>query len=712
MKKLSNRLLLAVTTVVSLMACSAPVQPTPTAAPKPAATVAAIATVAAPTTAPTAAPAPTVVPTIAPTALPVSAPKIVASTSWVGAFAKAAGATDITVIAPSTVQHPPDYDPKPSDLVSIAKADYIMIAGYEGFAKRMQEAVGGDAKKIITVNTENSPEAIRKEVTRLAELLKTQDKAKGWLDNFDKEYAKLSDALKAKASAAKPTIVSQVFVTPWLMFSGLQSAGCYGPAALTPAQLKTLADIKPTIVFENAHMGGGDPVVEATKAKKVMLINFPSDNLDLLDVFKTNSQRIGEALNTAPASSSAAGHSHDPAPGCAQAAASDDHAAMGHGTTTTTTHAAAATGHGTATTMTHAAVATGHGTATTMTHAAPAMSVTTSQAANVFAVSVAQYYLDNAGFHDMATTLSNTQKINTAYISTINRTKKMMTQTAWGPALQAQAQAFVVILGKYADALAAGNVNDVVKIAATAHDAQHDLSHAIDHWYGSKPAKAQQVDPAAVSVAQHIMDTTGFHDMATTLSNTQKIDTAYLTKLNRTKKVLTQTTWGTVLDGKAQAFIVTIGKFADALAAGNVKDAVKASDMAHDEQHDLSHAIDEWYASKPAKRQDADVFAISIAQHIMDTAGFHDMATTLSNTQKIDTSHLTKINRVKKILGQTKWSAKLDPQAQEFIGTIGKFADAIAASNVKDAIKFSEAAHDQQHALSHAIDEWLINPTK
>lgn len=702
MKKLSNRFLLAVTTVVSLMACSAPVQPTPTAAPKPAATVAAIATVAAPTvaaptTAPTAAPAPTVAPTIAPTALPVSAPKIVASTSWVGAFAKAAGATDITVIAPSTVQHPPDYDPKPSDLVSIAKADYIMIAGYEGFAKRMQEAVGGDAKKIITVNTENSPEAIRKEVTRLAELLKTQDKAKGWLDNFDKEYAKLSDALKAKANAAKPTIVSQVFVTPWLMFSGLQSAGCYGPAALTPAQLKTLADIKPTIVFENAHMGGGDPVVEATKAKKVMLINFPSDNLDLLDVFKANSQRIVEALNTAPASSSVAGHSHDPAPGCAPAAATDDHAAMGHGTTTTTTHAAAATGHG---------------TATTMTHAAPAMSVTTSQAANVFAVSVAQYYLDNAGFHDMATTLSNTQKINTAYISTINRTKKMMTQTAWGPALQAQAQAFVVILGKYADALAAGNVNDVVKIAATAHDAQHDLSHAIDYWYGSKPAKAQQVDPAAVSVAQHIMDTTGFHDMATTLSNTQKIDTAYLTKLNRTKKVLTQTTWGTALDGKAQAFIVTIGKFADALAAGNVKDAVKASDMAHDEQHDLSHVIDEWYASKPAKRQDADVFAISIAQHIMDTAGFHDMATTLSNTQKIDTSHLTKINHVKKILGQTKWSAKLDPQAQEFIGTIGKFADAIAASNVKDAIKFSEAAHDQQHALSHAIDEWLINPTK
>ncbi len=47
-------------------------------------------------------------------------PKVVASTSWVAAFAKLAGATDITVIAPSNLQHPPDYDPKASDLEAVA----------------------------------------------------------------------------------------------------------------------------------------------------------------------------------------------------------------------------------------------------------------------------------------------------------------------------------------------------------------------------------------------------------------------------------------------------------------------------------------------------------------------------------------------------------------------------------------------------------------
>ncbi|MBE1490780.1 hypothetical protein [Plantactinospora soyae] len=44
---------------------------------------------------------------------------MVASTSWVGALAKAAGATDIIVVAPGNAQHPPDYDPKPSALAAV-----------------------------------------------------------------------------------------------------------------------------------------------------------------------------------------------------------------------------------------------------------------------------------------------------------------------------------------------------------------------------------------------------------------------------------------------------------------------------------------------------------------------------------------------------------------------------------------------------------------
>ncbi|MBP7694345.1 MAG: ABC transporter substrate-binding protein [Anaerolineales bacterium] len=228
--------------------------------------------------------------------------KIVASTSWVGAFAKAAGATDITVIAPSNIQHPPDYDPKPSDLVALSGADYVLYAGFEGFAKRMQDAVGGDGKKLIMVNTENSPEAIHKEITRLGELFGTVAQAQAFLAAFDTEYAALTQAVQAQVGGQKPVVVNQLFVTPWVFFAGLTSAGTYGPMPMGADDLKKLVDLQPALVFENYHMGGGQPVVEATGAKKIDLINFPGDDLDLLTVFRKNAQTLEAAFGDGMAS--------------------------------------------------------------------------------------------------------------------------------------------------------------------------------------------------------------------------------------------------------------------------------------------------------------------------------------------------------------------------------------------------------------------------
>lgn len=237
-----------------------------------------------------------VAPAAQPAAASKSGPKIVASTSWVAAFAAAAGATDITVIAPSNLQHPPDYDPKPSDLAAIADADYILLAGFEGFAARMQEAAGGDLDKIVMVMTENAPATIHAEVTRLAELLGTQATAEAYLANFDQEYERLSTAVQAKVGANKPVVVAQLFATPWVYFAGLEPAGTYGPMPMTPEELKKLTDAQPQFVFENVHMGGGDPVVEATGATKIDLLNFPGDDLDLIKVFATNAERISTAL--------------------------------------------------------------------------------------------------------------------------------------------------------------------------------------------------------------------------------------------------------------------------------------------------------------------------------------------------------------------------------------------------------------------------------
>lgn len=90
------------------------------------------------------------------------------------------------------------------------------------------------------------------------------------------------------------------------------------------------------------------------------------------------------------------------------------------------------------------------------------------------------------------------------------------------------------------------------------------------------------VNPFDVSVAQMFMDTAGFHGMAETLSDTRKIDTAYLSTVNRVTKVLTQTVWPAEMNDEVQAFIGTLGTFAAALTAGDVEAAVEASDVVHD----------------------------------------------------------------------------------------------------------------------------------
>ncbi|WP_091285933.1 metal ABC transporter solute-binding protein, Zn/Mn family [Micromonospora haikouensis] len=220
-------------------------------------------------------------------------PKVVASTSWVGALAKAAGATDITVVAPANVQHPPDYDPKPSDLAAVAGADYILYAEFDGFAARLKDAAGGTGK-LVTVQLENTPGKITSEVSRLAGLFGTGDAATAWNSTFTTEYAKLSAQTKAALPNPAPTAVSHLFMAYWGDFAGISVVGTYGPQPVTPSQLAELTAKKPTLVLANAHLPGANPDIPGTT--RVDVVNYPGTDLDLLGVFKTNTERLTAAL--------------------------------------------------------------------------------------------------------------------------------------------------------------------------------------------------------------------------------------------------------------------------------------------------------------------------------------------------------------------------------------------------------------------------------
>ena len=330
-------------------------------------------------------------------------------------------------------------------------------------------------------------------------------------------------------------------------------------------------------------------------------------------------------------------------------------------------------------------------------------------AADPFRVSVAQNFLDSAGFHGMAEILSDTQKIDPTYYGTVTRVTKVLSQTTWPAELNDQAQAFIGSLNAFSAALANDDPKAAIKTSDTVHDAQHELSHAIDAWTATSPMKAAEANPFNVSVAQSFLDSAGFHGMAEVLSDTQKIDPAFYGIVTRVTKVLSQTTWPTELNDQAQEFIGSLNTFAVALAADDTQAAIETSDTVHDAQHELSHAIDDWMATNPALSKEANAFNVSVAQYFLDSAGFHGMAEVLSDTQKIDPTYYGVVTQVAKVLKETTWPTELNDQAQAFIKSLDDFAKALSDDNIDQAVEVSDVVHDAQHELSHAIDAWSGN---
>ncbi len=223
------------------------------------------------------------------------APVVVASTSWVAAIAELAGASDVAYIAPNNIQHPPDYEPTASDLAALADADYVLMAGFEGFAEALTEASGSDAE-VVNVMTSYDPAMLRTEVEKLAAMWGTEAVAAANLEAYDAGYAAEAEELQAIAEGQEHVVVAQAFAVEWVALAGLEVAGTYGPAPATPSEIADLAALEPTLIFENVHMGGGTEVAEASGAHLVELVNFPEDDLDLLAVVHDNAHEITHAL--------------------------------------------------------------------------------------------------------------------------------------------------------------------------------------------------------------------------------------------------------------------------------------------------------------------------------------------------------------------------------------------------------------------------------
>ncbi|MFF1408801.1 ABC transporter substrate-binding protein [Streptomyces sp. NPDC058289] len=222
-------------------------------------------------------------------------PVVVVTTTWEGAFAKAAGAQDVKVIVPQSVHHAPDYDPKPSDLAAVAGADFVLYAPFEPYAAKIKEAAGSKAK-LVEVNLDNDADKVRAEVTRLGALFGTQAAAAKWTADFDAEYGQVAKDVQAAWPGGKsPAVVSQVFTAWSAKLAGATTVGTYGPEAVTPAQLAELSAKKPTLVLDNAHMSTGI-VLPDSGARQVEIVNYPGNDLDLLPVYRNAGVELKKAM--------------------------------------------------------------------------------------------------------------------------------------------------------------------------------------------------------------------------------------------------------------------------------------------------------------------------------------------------------------------------------------------------------------------------------
>ena len=221
---------------------------------------------------------------------------VVATTSWAAAFALAAGAEDVHVLAPYEMQHPPEYELRPSDLVILSEADLVIFGGYERMAGKIREALGADSPRLLQIPTDYTLATMESTIGVLSEALGTvaDDPAKVYREF----YADWRRELEGLDVIGKK-VIAHVFLKPFADEIGIEVVGVFGPAPLEARQIVNLSNLEADLILDNWHNEVGKPLLEVMKDTPVIeLINFPGveGTKTLLDVLELIRKRVLEAV--------------------------------------------------------------------------------------------------------------------------------------------------------------------------------------------------------------------------------------------------------------------------------------------------------------------------------------------------------------------------------------------------------------------------------
>lgn len=219
--------------------------------------------------------------------------KVVASTSWVAVIAEAAGAENVTVLAPVELRHPPEYDFKPSDVQALIEADWILMAGYEGFMNQMLEANDIDEAKVIRVTTTNTYDVLVEQTRAIAAKMDTQVAQTQW----EQEFSDTMDDIRKKAeenNVKNTKVLVHMHMQAFVRSLGFDVLEVFSADELSPAKIGELAALKPDLIIDNFHNPQGITIAETVDAPRVELRNFPGpEHKTIIDLFMANATLLG-----------------------------------------------------------------------------------------------------------------------------------------------------------------------------------------------------------------------------------------------------------------------------------------------------------------------------------------------------------------------------------------------------------------------------------
>jgi len=223
------------------------------------------------------------------------------------------------------------------------------------------------------------------------------------------------------------------------------------------------------------------------------------------------------------------------------------------------------------------------------------MATAHSTSADANQMTTAVYLLDTAGLHDLDVRLNEEEVIEPSDAGRVARVTRLLSSVDWPEALAADATALIDLLGQLVTALTEDDLAAAAPLATQVHETQHDFSHAVEHWLGEAATTHESAGQAfRVTSAVYLLDTAGLHDLDVRLNEEGVIEPSDAGRVARVARLLSSVDWPEPLVTKAMTLTNVLTELTTALTDDDLETAAPLATLAHDVQHDFSHAAEHW----------------------------------------------------------------------------------------------------------------------